>query len=65
VDLKVTTELGESYETSYKKTVPMQYYNIIRPDLDLPVYIDPNDRNKLFVDFQQARMDIAGKGSAS
>jgi len=65
MDLKVTTELGESYETSYKKTVPMQYYNIIRPDLDLPVYIDPNDRNKLFVDFQQAWIDIAGKGSAS
>jgi len=61
MDLKVTTELGESYETSYKKTVPMQYYNIIRPDLDLPVYIDPKDRNKLFVDFQQVWMDKAKK----
>ena len=65
MDLQVTTELGETYETSYKKTVPMQYYNIIRPDLDLPVYIDPNDRNKLFVDFQQAWMDIAKQDPAS
>lgn len=63
MDLQVTTELGETYETTYKKTVPMQYYNIIRPDLDLPVYIDPNNRNKLFVDFQQAWVDIAGKSS--
>jgi hypothetical protein len=61
MDLQVTTDLGERYETSYKKTVLMQYYNIIRPDVDLPVYIDPNDRNKLFIDFQQAWMDIAKK----
>jgi len=63
MELKITTDLGETYETQYKKTVLMQYYNIIRPDLDLPVYIDPNDRNKLFVDFQQAWMNIAGQGS--
>lgn len=65
MDLQVTTELGERYETAYKRTVPMQYYNIIRPDLDLPVYIDPNDKNKLFVDFQQAWTDIAKKKPGS
>ena len=43
----------------------MQYYNIIRPDADLPVYIDPNNKNKLFIDFQQAWMDIAKKNPAS
>jgi len=59
MDLEVTTSLGERYQTTYKKTVPMQHYNIIRPDMDLPVYIDPNNRNKVFVDFQQAWMEIA------
>ena len=62
--LQVTTSFGEKFETTYKKAVPMQYYNIIRPDVDLPVYIDPNDRSKLFVDFEQAWMDIAKQGSA-
>lgn len=61
MDLQITTEHGELYETSYKKAVPLQYYNIIRPDVDLPVYIDPGNRNKLFVDFQQAWMNMAGK----
>ena len=65
MDLQVTTDYSERYETSYKKAVPMQYYNIIRPDVDLPVYIDPDDRNKLFVDFQQAWIDMARQGSAS
>jgi hypothetical protein len=59
IDLEIVTDLGERYKTSYKKTVPMQYYNIIRPDVDLPVYVDPNDRNKVFVDFQGAWMEIA------
>lgn len=63
LDLLIVTELGERYETSYKKTIPMQYYNILRPDVDLPVYIDPNNKNKLFVDFQQAWMYMARKGS--
>jgi len=61
MDLQITTSLGERYETTHKTVVPMQYYNIIRPDADLPVYIDPNNKNKLFIDFQQAWMDIAKK----
>ena len=39
MELQVTTDLGERYETSYKKTVPSQYYNIIRPDRDLSVIL--------------------------
>lgn len=65
MDLQVTTSLGEEFETSYKKVVPMQYYNIIRPDLDLPVYIDPADRTKWFVDFEGAWKDLAKQSSAS
>jgi hypothetical protein len=61
LDLQITTSLGERYKTSHKTVVPMQYYNIIRPDRDLPVYIDPNNKNKLFIDFQQAWMDLAKK----
>ena len=65
MDLQITTTLGERYETTHKTVVPMQYYNIIRPDADLPVYIDPNNKNKLFIDFQQAWMDIAKKNPIS
>lgn len=63
MDLQIITALGERYQTTYKSVVPMQYYNIIRPDVDLPAFIDPTDKNKLFVDFQQAWTDIAGKHS--
>lgn len=65
LDLQITTSLGERYETSYKKTIPMQYYNIIKPDLDLPVYIDPDNKNKMFVDFQQAWTDLAKNRKSS
>jgi hypothetical protein len=65
MDLQVMTNLGERFEATYKKAIPIQYYNIIRPDVDLPVYIDPADRTKLFVDFEQAWMEIARQGSAS
>ena len=65
LNLQVTTNLGERYETTYKKAVPLQYYSIIRPDVDLPAYIDPADRTKLFVDFEQAWLDIARQGLAS
>lgn len=63
MDLHVQTELGEQYETTYTKAVPLHYYNIIRPDAELPVYIDPDNRKKLFVDFQQAWTELAKKGS--
>lgn len=64
MDLQVTPDYGQRYETTYKKVVPMHYNNIIRPDVDLPVYIDPADRNKVFVDFQQAWMNMAKKGTS-
>jgi hypothetical protein len=63
--LQVTTNLGETFETNYKKAIPLQYYNIINPDVDLPVYIDPANRTKLFVDFQGAWKKMASNNSSS
>ena len=60
-DLEINTSHGERYETVYRKTVPLQYYSIIKPDRDLPVYVDPNDKFNLFVDFHQGWMDLAKK----
>lgn len=54
LDLDVTTSLGEKFQTSYKKCIDPVYYALLRPDTDLPVYIDPNDRKKLIVDFEEA-----------
>ena len=65
LNLQVTTNVGEQFETTYKKAIPMHYYNIIRPDVDLPVYIDPSDRTKMFVDFEKAWGDIASQGTSS
>lgn len=59
MQLQIITSLGERFEASYKKALPLHYHNIIRPDVDLPVYVDPSDRKKLFVDFEGAWTDLA------
>jgi hypothetical protein len=60
LDLKITTDLGEQLQTSYKKCVDPIYYNLIRPDADLIVYVDPADKKKVHVDFEEAWGKTAG-----
>lgn len=54
LDLDIKTNLGEKLQVSYKKCVDPIYYSLIKPDADLPVYIDPNNQQSVYVDFQEA-----------
>jgi hypothetical protein len=54
LDLSITTSLGQKFETAYKKCIDPIYYSLIRPDADLPVYVDPNNQKKIYVDFEEA-----------
>lgn len=56
LDLDIKTDLGEKLQVSYKKCVEPIYYSLIRPDVDLPVYIDPNNKKSVHIDFQEAWM---------
>ena len=54
LDLSIKTNLGEQFQVSYKKCIDPLYYNLLRPDADLPVYVDPVNRKSLYVDFEEA-----------
>ena len=54
LDLDIKTDLGEKLQASYKKCIDPVYYSLIRPDADLPVYIDPNNKKNVYVDFEEA-----------
>jgi hypothetical protein len=54
LDLDIKTDLGEKLQASYKKCIDPIYYSLIRPDADLPVYIDPNNKKNVYVDFEEA-----------
>ncbi|MES2777652.1 MAG: hypothetical protein V4722_25970 [Bacteroidota bacterium] len=54
LDLDIKTSLGEQFPASYKKCIDPIYYSLIRPDLDLTVYVDPNNHKSLYVDFEEA-----------
>jgi hypothetical protein len=54
MQLDIKTDMGERYQTSYKKCLPQMYYSLIKPDAVFTVYIDPKNRNKLYVDFDEA-----------
>ena len=59
LDLTIKTNLGEQFQASYKKCIDPLYYNLMRPDADLPVYIDPANRKSLYVDFEEAWTKLA------
>ncbi len=59
LDLSVKTNLGEQFQASYKKCIDPLYYNLLRPDTDLPVYVDPVNRKSLHVDFDEAWSRLA------
>ncbi len=54
MQLDIKTDMGERFQAGYKKCLPQMYYSLIKPDAEFTVYIDPNNRNKLFVDFDEA-----------
>jgi hypothetical protein len=51
--LDVSTDLGEQFQTTYKKCIDPIYYNLIQPDRDLNVYIHPVNKKEVYVDFQE------------
>jgi hypothetical protein len=59
LDLNITTDLGEHFSASYKKCIDPIYYSLIRPDTDLLVYVDPSDKEKVYVDFEEAWAKLA------
>jgi hypothetical protein len=59
LDLNITTDLGEQFPGSYKKCIDPIYYSLIRPDADLIVYVDPANKEKVFVDFEEAWAKLA------
>lgn len=60
LDLNITTDLGEQLQASYKKCIEPMYYSLIRPDAELPVYVDPADKRKVYVDLEEAWSKLAG-----
>lgn len=60
LDLKISTDLGEQFQTAYKKCIDPIYYNLIQPDRDLNVYIHPANRNEVYIDFQEEWARQAG-----
>jgi len=54
LELDIKTDMGEKLRASYKKCVDPIYYSLIRPDADLPVYIDPNNKQNVYIDFEEA-----------
>jgi hypothetical protein len=54
LDLDIKTDLGEKFQVSYKKCVDPIYYSLIKPDTDLPVYIDPANKKSVHVAFDEA-----------
>ena len=54
LDLDIKTDLGEKLQVSYKKCVDPIYYSLIKPDADLPVYIDPVNKKLVHVAFDEA-----------
>lgn len=54
LDLDIKTDLGEKIQASYKKCVDPIYYSLIRPDVDLPVYVDPANKTAVHVAFDEA-----------
>lgn len=64
LDLNITTDLGEQFPASYKKCIDPIYYSLIRPDADLLVYVDPVDKGKVHMDFEEEWAKVArGTGS--
>ena len=59
LSLNITTDLGEQFEVSYKKCIDPIYYSLIRPDADLIAYIDPADKGKVYIDFEEAWTKLA------
>lgn len=60
LDLSITTDLGEQLQVSYKKCIDPIYYNLIRPDTNVTVYVDPANKKKVYIDFEEAWAKIAG-----
>ena len=65
LDLDIKTDLGEKLQASYKKCIDPIYYSLIRPDADLPVYIDPNNKKNVYVDFEEAWSKSAMKSTGN
>lgn len=61
LDLNITTDLGEQFSASYKKCIDPIYYSLIRPDADLIVYADPANKEKVYVDFEEAWAKLANR----
>lgn len=60
LELDVTTEMGEKLQVNYKKCIEQMYYSILRPDVDLIVLVDPNNKQKVHVDFDATWRKMAG-----
>lgn len=54
LQLDIKTDMGERFQADYKKCVPQMYYNLFKPEAEFPVYIDPINRSKVHVDFEEA-----------
>jgi hypothetical protein len=54
MQLDIKTTMGDRFQASYKKCLPQMYYNLIKPEAEFTVYIDANNRNKMYVDFEEA-----------
>jgi hypothetical protein len=61
LELNITTDLGEKMQASYKKCIDPIYYNIIRPDADFTVYIDPANFKSVYIDFDEEWARLASK----
>lgn len=60
LDLHITTDFGEKLQLPYKKCIQPMYYSILRPDVDLEVYINPEKKDKVFVDLDETWRRMAG-----
>ncbi len=65
LDLNIETDLGEQLQASYKKCIDPIYYNLIRPDGSLPVYVNPSNRKEVYVDFEAEWARLSGTAGAS
>lgn len=65
MQLWVKTSLGEEYQARYKQCIHPIYYQYLAPDKDIPVYIDPADKNKLYLDVEQLWQDQAKHSNAT
>lgn len=64
MQLDIKTDMGERFQASYKKCLPQLYYSLLKPDAEFTVYVDANNKQKLYVDFEEAwAKAVSSKGN--